>query len=107
MKYAGTDSDIYITLFGTRGNSGERLLDNAIDNFERGHTDVFTLEMRDIGEIQKVRIKNQYRGKDPGWFLVDITVHQEETDEEWTFPCSRWLAYDEDDGRVDRILDPS
>lgn len=105
MEYAGTDSYIYITLFGTKGNSGERLLDNADNNFERGRADIFSIEMRDIGEITKVRVKNVYWGEYPGWFLDGVTVHKEDTDEEWTFPCGRWLAYDGDDGRVDRILD--
>jgi hypothetical protein len=105
VEYAGTDSYVYITLFGDKGNSGERLLDNADNNFERGRADVFSIEMRDIGEIKRVRIKNQYWGQAPGWFLEDITVHNEDSDQEWTFPCHRWLAFDADDGKTDRILD--
>jgi hypothetical protein len=104
---AGTDADVYITLFGTNGNSGERLLDNADDNFERGQTDVFSIEMRDIGKIRQVRIRHDNSGNKPGWFLDRITVHKEDTDEEWTFPCVRWLARDEDDGQIDRMLDPT
>jgi hypothetical protein len=76
---AGTDADVYITLYGSNGNSGERELDNGDDNFENGNTDVFILDR--------------------------IVVHNEATDQEWTFPCARWLARDEDDGQIDRLLD--
>ncbi|MBI3175133.1 MAG: hypothetical protein HYZ25_15510 [Chloroflexi bacterium] len=105
VEDAGTDANVYITLYGTSGTSGERFLDNSADNFERGHTDVFSLEMGDIGEITQVRIRHDNSHKKPGWFLDRIIIHKEDTDEEWTFPCGRWLAVDEDDGQTDRVLD--
>jgi hypothetical protein len=107
VEGAGTDANVYITLFGGNGNSGERQLDNARDNFERGQTDVFALEMADLGDIRRVRIRHDNENRYPGWFLDRITIHNEETDREWVFPCQRWLAKDEDDGQIDRILDPA
>jgi hypothetical protein len=107
VEYAGTDANVYITLFGSNGNSGERLLDNAADNFERGTTDVFDIQMRDIGEIRRIRIRHDNWGNCPGWFLERVIVHKEDTDEEWVFPCHRWLAYDEQPGEVDILLDPA
>ena len=104
---AGTDADVYITLFGSMGNSGERELDTSGNNFEIGQVDTFRLEMQDIGEIIKVRIRHDNSGKKPGWFLDKITVHKEDTDEEWTFPCSRWLSVVDDDCQIDRLLDRS
>jgi hypothetical protein len=101
----GANANVYITLFGSIGNGGERLLDNADDNFENGKTDVFSIEMRDIGEIHTVRIRHDDSGSGSGWFLDRIVVHREDTDEEWAFPCMRWLAVDEDDRLTDRILD--
>ena len=32
---AGTDANVYITLFGEMGDSGERKLDTSSNNFER------------------------------------------------------------------------
>jgi hypothetical protein len=46
-------------------------------------------------------------GQYPGWFLDRITVHNENTEQQWTFPCNRWLASDADDGQVVRLLDPA
>jgi hypothetical protein len=106
-EFAGTDADVYVTLYGTEGNSGERLLDNALNNFENGMTDIFSIEMRELGDIKRVRIRHDNTGIAPGWLLSKIVVHNEESDKEWTFPCDRWLAHDEDDGEVDRVLDPA
>lgn len=36
VRGAGTDANVFVTLFGERGSSGERRLDNHPDNFERG-----------------------------------------------------------------------
>ena len=36
MRGAGTDANVYVTLFGEKGTSGEKLLDNDPANFERG-----------------------------------------------------------------------
>ena len=33
---AGTDANVYITLFGENGDSGEKIIDNNKNNFERG-----------------------------------------------------------------------
>ena len=33
---AGTDANVVITIFGKEGDSGEKKLDNARNNFERG-----------------------------------------------------------------------
>jgi hypothetical protein len=106
MEYAGTDSYVWINLYGDKANSGQRLLDNADNNFERGRTDNFSIEMRDLGDIKRIRVENQYWGDAPGWFLKRVIVHNEDSDEEWVFPCERWLSRLDDDGEVVRILDP-
>lgn len=36
MRGAGTDANIFVTLFGEKGTSGEKRLDNDPANFERG-----------------------------------------------------------------------
>ena len=107
----GTDANVFITLFGTAGSTDELMLDTQKNNFEVGSTDVFSIDTQnDLGDLQRVRIRHDNtvtadpRGG-PGWFLQSIRIHNEDTDQEWTFPCERWLAVDEDDGRIDRMLD--
>ncbi|WP_268893775.1 PLAT/LH2 domain-containing protein [Streptomyces apricus] len=58
-----------------------------------------------LGGLQKIRIRHDDTGRRPGWFLERIIIRNEETDQEWSFPCSLWLASDESDEQTDRILD--
>ena len=108
---AGTGANVFITLIGANGKSKEILLDNPTDNFEKEHVDVFNIKSSDIGnvdlgEIKQVRIRHDNSGDGPGWFLNYITVDNLDTDQVWTFPADRWLARDEDDRKIDLILDP-
>jgi hypothetical protein len=50
---AGTDANVFVTLFGSTGNSGKRTLDGPGNLFERAQTDVFGIECVDLGTIQK------------------------------------------------------
>ncbi|ULR55595.1 PLAT/LH2 domain-containing protein [Streptomyces deccanensis] len=102
---AGTDSNVYLTLFGTNGSSDEMQLESGRDDFERDHVDTFTHTLKDLGDLYRVRIRHDNSGSWPGWFLDRVTVRDEDTDKEWAFPCSKWLSTGEDDRRIDRYLD--
>ncbi|MFF5189415.1 PLAT/LH2 domain-containing protein [Streptomyces sp. NPDC000345] len=102
---AGTDSNVYIALFGSDGSSDELQLDSGRDDFERGQVDTFTHTLKNLGDLYRVRIRHDNSGHWPGWFLDRITVRDEDADKEWAFPCAKWLALDEDDQRIDRFLD--
>jgi hypothetical protein len=102
---AGTDANVYITLYGDLASSDELSLDNAGNNFEQGAVDTFTLRLRDLGPLKQVRIRHDNKFPLPGWYLDRIFIRNEESDQEWTFPCNRWLAQDEDDGEIERVLD--
>ena len=104
--YAGTDANVYITIYGTLCNSGERLLDNADDNFEKGKIDTFQIESRDLGKLKAIRIRHDDSGRNSGWKLESVTITCESThyNDEYLFNCNRWLATDEDDGKIERRL---
>jgi hypothetical protein len=104
---AGTDANVFITLFGQLTNSHEFLLDNSQDNFERGKADVFQLSLgAELGPIYKVRIRHDDSGDKAGWYLDKIIVHNETTGKDAIFPCYNWLARDEGDRAIDRELTP-
>ena len=104
IRRSGTDANVYITLYGPNGNSGERFIDNAQDNFENGKIDEFGFDARDLGDLTHIEIRHDNSGTHPGWFLDKIDVIDQTNNRTFTFPCNQWLARDEGDGRISRIL---
>lgn len=55
VKGSGTDGNVYIQLFGERGNTAKIQLRQAGDTrnkFEKGRTYKFTVDTVDIGKVQ-------------------------------------------------------
>ncbi|KAJ7338826.1 hypothetical protein JRQ81_012728, partial [Phrynocephalus forsythii] len=108
---AETNSNVYITLFGSRGDSGKRKLHTSRTNnikFQRGQTDIFSLMAVSLGVLNKILISHDGNGPGSGWFLEKIIIrfHEKEEDgeEEVVFPCDRWLDEYQDDGKTERQL---
>jgi hypothetical protein len=59
----------------------------------------------ELGDLKRVRIRHDNSLPLSGWYLERVEIRNEDTDAEWTFPCNRWLARDEDDGEIERVLD--
>lgn len=70
MDGAGTDADVYLTLYGTQGTLREIFLDDPNRNdFERGQTDEFLLspqEVPDLGVINRVYLRHDNSDIRPG-----------------------------------------
>jgi len=99
---AGTDANVYIIIYGDKGDSGKQLLDGPLSAFERGCTDLFRVTCVDLGKIDHIRIGHDGKGIGSGWFCQAIQI--ETTEGKYSFPCSRWLDVNEDDHRIDREL---
>lgn len=76
-KSAGTDAQVYITLFGSDGKRTEKIqLNKSLTNnnpFERGQTDKFTVRGDYVGELVKLRIEHDNTGRFAGWFLDRVS----------------------------------
>lgn len=68
LRGAGTSANVYITLFGSAGDSGARCLESGAKNFERGRSDIFEL-VADVGELESIRIGHDNSGLSPNWHL--------------------------------------
>ena len=68
---------IHLQIYGENGDTGERSLDNAADNFERGRIDIFGLDSMELGELKKIRIGHDGKGFGAGWFMDWVTVRNE------------------------------
>ena len=104
---AGTDANVFIELFGENGSSGKRKLEGQSNNFERNQLDKFNIDAVDLGLIKEINIGHDGSGWGSGWFLEKVTVRNPLNGNEFYFLCGRWLASDEDDGKIVRQLTPS
>ncbi|XP_076139289.1 lipoxygenase homology domain-containing protein 1-like [Alosa pseudoharengus] len=92
VQNAGTDTQIYLTIFGANGSSDEKLLPKNEDRFERGQEDTFTLEVEDIAPLKKMRVRVDASGSRPDWFLERVALRNVQTDEVAEFTYSEWLS---------------
>ena len=54
MRGGGTDANVFVHIFGDKGDTGKLLLrsaENTKNMFERSRTDQFVLEAVDIGKV--------------------------------------------------------
>ena len=69
IRGAGTDANVYVTLFGAYGDSGELHLKDSETNsdpFENNQNDVFTFkDMLSLGPLTKVRVWHDNKGENP------------------------------------------
>ncbi|KAI5096357.1 lipoxygenase-like domain-containing protein 1, partial [Silurus meridionalis] len=92
VQHAGTDTQIYLTLFGVYGTSEEIPLPKLEDRFERCQTDTFNLEIEDIAPLRKMRVRIDGSGSRHDWFLDKIVLHNLETDEVALFVYEDWMS---------------
>uniref|UniRef100_A0AAY4A0E6 PLAT domain-containing protein n=1 Tax=Denticeps clupeoides TaxID=299321 RepID=A0AAY4A0E6_9TELE len=105
---SGTDAKVYINVYGDNGDTGERHLrkSNHLNKFERSQEDIFTITAIDLGVLKKLRIRHDNSQVNPAWFLDRVEIVDTKDDTTYYFPCTRWLAVDEDDGQIARELVP-
>ncbi|XP_030643524.1 lipoxygenase homology domain-containing protein 1 [Chanos chanos] len=89
---AGTDTNIFITVFGANGTTEEILLPKNEDRFERGQEDTFNLEVDDIAPLKKLRVRIDGTGSRPDWFLDKIIMRNLKTEEVSVFTYEEWLS---------------
>uniref|UniRef100_A0A672U8Y0 Lipoxygenase homology PLAT domains 1 n=1 Tax=Strigops habroptila TaxID=2489341 RepID=A0A672U8Y0_STRHB len=101
---SGTDADVFINIFGEKGDTGVRRLDNDKDNFEKGAEDKFTLDAPNLGRLRKINIGHNNKGGSAGWFLAKVIIEDIGNKCVYQFPVGRWFALDEDDGKIQRDI---
>ncbi|XP_075875519.1 lipoxygenase homology domain-containing protein 1 [Nelusetta ayraudi] len=104
VKGSGTDADVFINIFGELGDTGERLLDNNKNNFEKGTEDKFTIDSPNLGKVRKITLGHNNKGSSAGWFVDKVIVDDLGNKTVYEFPISRWFASDEDDGKIQRDI---
>lgn len=74
---AGTDANVFMILYGTNGDSGERELakSDRTNKFERNKCDTFTVKAVDLGELLKLKIRHDNSRAGSAWYLEKIEVY--------------------------------
>eukprot|EP00058_Branchiostoma_floridae_P015024 XP_002600512.1 hypothetical protein BRAFLDRAFT_70117 [Branchiostoma floridae] len=103
---AGTTAKVSIMLHGATRECGPFLLHQPYSAmFEKGNMAGFVLcTETDPGWLTHVRVWHDNSGKEPSWFLDRIIVDDLLLEEQHYFLCNRWLAFDEDDEQIERVL---
>ncbi|XP_054895001.1 lipoxygenase homology domain-containing protein 1 [Poeciliopsis prolifica] len=107
MYGAGTDANVFLTIYGDLGDTGERKLaksENNKNKFQRGEVDRFTIEAVDLGKVFKIRIRHDNTMVGADWYLDQVEVQDEDTEEVYMFLCERWLSTKKEDKQIDRIF---
>ncbi|MGG1445445.1 PLAT/LH2 domain-containing protein [Brevibacillus laterosporus] len=92
VKDAGTNSNIYITLHGSNGNSPRVNLDKpGYDDFEPGDNDTYYISAsKHLGEINSITVYSDGSGNKSGWFPTSFTVKYDSR--VWTFYNEDWIG---------------
>ncbi|KAL4239723.1 hypothetical protein ACF0H5_000526 [Mactra antiquata] len=107
-KNAGTKSNISFIISGENHDTGvRRMFDGKRQTHGPGSIMNYIVSVENkLGPISFCRVwhDNGGEGKWRSWFLDQIEMTDLQTGERYFFLCNRWLACEEDDGMVDRIL---
>ncbi|CAL1530711.1 unnamed protein product, partial [Lymnaea stagnalis] len=109
-KNAGTDSQVRFIVSGEDGDSGVRRLavaDGHRKTLPRGSIYNYVMSTEScLGALTFLRVwhDNSGTGKSQSWYLDQVQICDLQTSDRFIFLCDRWLAVEEDDGMVDRIL---
>eukprot|EP00854_Cymbomonas_tetramitiformis_P003095 gene3095-3928_t len=107
VKFAGTDANVHVTLFGSKGNSGKQALSNSKNNFERNMVDQFILKgLPNVGAIDRVLLGHDNSLPGAGWHVFQVEVFSINTGERVIFPVDRWFATDEEPYQCEQTLFP-
>ncbi|XP_021359195.1 uncharacterized protein LOC110454143 [Mizuhopecten yessoensis] len=105
----GTKSKISFVLAGDNEDTGVRHLtdEKGIKVCSRGSVNNYVMSSQQwLGPLTYLRIwhDNKGKGKHQGWYLSKVVVSDLQTGQTYFFLCNRWLAVEEDDGMIDRML---
>ncbi|XP_062291185.1 lipoxygenase homology domain-containing protein 1 [Scomber scombrus] len=92
VQNAGTDTQIFMSVFGANGSTEEMLLQKNEDRFERGQEDTFTMEIDDIAPLRKMRLRIDGSGSRPDWFFNQVIMRNLTTEEVSVFTYEDWLS---------------
>ncbi|RNA20949.1 lipoxygenase homology domain-containing 1 [Brachionus plicatilis] len=105
LPKCGTDSNVFITLYGEDSESSEFHLNKSethLNKFERNNVDHFIRETNDLGRLIGIRIRHDNSGFFPSWFLDRVVIT--DNADKYEFICQKWFSIKRDDCKIDRLI---
>ncbi|CAH1238126.1 PKD1L3 [Branchiostoma lanceolatum] len=103
---AGTTAEITLVLYGIHYESAPLTLrdDNRV-LYQQGSVDSFLVSTEQpLGVLTHMRVWHNNTGYSPSWYLGQIVVVNRGTNKTTYFLSNRWLAVDEGDGKIERLI---
>ena len=73
---AGTDSNVFITIYGKTGATQKmHLKAKNANTFQQGRSDTFKVHANCVGPLKRIRIEHDNKGLAPGWFLERVRLY--------------------------------
>lgn len=66
--------------------------------------DKFTIEAVDLGQVFKIKIRHDNSMVHADWYLDQVEVVDEDSEEVFLFLCERWLSRKREDRLVERVF---
>ena len=101
VMFAGTNANIYVTIYGSKGDTGERQLRSSEthkDKFERDHVDVFNLSAADLGKISRLKVRRDKGLLGSDYYLEKVEVVDVLDGRNTVFMCQQWLSDEQSNG---------
>ncbi|XP_042779282.1 lipoxygenase homology domain-containing protein 1-like [Panthera leo] len=99
LENAGTTATVSLHVHGEATCSGPIILGSGeYQLFNCNSADIFKIDLKDIGEIYKIRIGHDNSGQDPGWCLEEISLENIDTCEVFCLTVDSWIAENENNG---------
>jgi hypothetical protein len=75
---AGTDSNVFITIFGKTGATAKTHLKSVKSKqpFQQGTSNLFKIHSNCVGPLTKIKIEHDNVGFAPGWFLERVSFYK-------------------------------
>lgn len=94
----GTDSNVYIMLFGENGQTDWIFLPPPdVFAFEEGNIDKFLIDTPDLGALTRVCVAHD-AAADSGWYVTSVKIRHNASGDEREFAFNAWVG-DEEAGR--------
>jgi len=94
---SGTDADVSVVLFGTKGTTEEKVLNSQIigNAFEKGSSNSFLIATDDLAEISKIKIWHNNKWFAADWFLDNVLIENISNKKKWYFQVNSWIRKDQ------------